>query len=318
MELSSFCLDDCHGYSVKFSPFLDRRIACTASQNYGLSGSGFVFILDLAPENQLVLSTRMQWSDGLFDLVFTEDHPDVLVTASGDGGVQLWNINNPQAPVQVWKEHNKEVCCLDWNQTRQQQTFLSSSWDQTIKLWDPKIPAGSLRTFAGHSDLVYSVSWSPLLPNCFASVSGDRHLFIWNSTKPGAPVVKVAAHNSEILTCDWSRYDRNLIATGGVDGRIKGWDLRNTSAPSFELAGHEYAIKRLRFSPHHPHMMASTSYDLTTRVWSISSLQAEIFSHHREFVYGLDFSCLIPNKIADCSWDRTVSVFTPQSLLNAQ
>lgn len=65
-------------------------------------------------------------------------------------------------------------------------------------------------------------------------------------------------------------------------------------------------------------MMASTSYDLTTRVWSISSLQAEIFSHHREFVYGLDFSCLIPNKIADCSWDRTVSVFTPQSLLNAQ
>lgn len=38
----------------------------------------------------------MQWSDGLFDLVFTEDHPDVLVTASGDGGVQLWNINNPQ------------------------------------------------------------------------------------------------------------------------------------------------------------------------------------------------------------------------------
>ena len=39
-----------------------------------------------------------------------------------------------KVPAQIWKEHSKEVCCLDWNQTRQQQTFLSSSWDQTIRL----------------------------------------------------------------------------------------------------------------------------------------------------------------------------------------
>jgi hypothetical protein len=38
MDLVSFPLNDCHGYSVKFSPFIERRIACVASQNYGLSG----------------------------------------------------------------------------------------------------------------------------------------------------------------------------------------------------------------------------------------------------------------------------------------
>jgi len=182
--------------------------------------------------------------------------------------------------------------------------------------WDPKGTGASLRTFKGHSDLVYAVSWSPLLPNCFASVSGDKFLSIWNSTKPDGPVVRVAAHHSEILTCDWSKYDRNVIATGGVDGRIKGWDLRNTSSPSFELAGHEYAIKRVRFSPHQPHMIASSSYDFTTRVWNYRQLTPEVFAHHREFVYGVDFSCLMPNKIADCSWDRTVSVYSPQSLSN--
>lgn len=39
--------------------------------------------------------------------------------------------------------------------------------------WDPK-GTNSLCTFLGHSDLVYNVSWSPHLPNCFASVSGEE------------------------------------------------------------------------------------------------------------------------------------------------
>ena len=38
MEVASFPLNDCHGYSVKFSPFVEGRLACAASQNYGLSG----------------------------------------------------------------------------------------------------------------------------------------------------------------------------------------------------------------------------------------------------------------------------------------
>ena len=38
MELATFQLNDCHGYSVKFSPFVPNRLACAASHNYGLSG----------------------------------------------------------------------------------------------------------------------------------------------------------------------------------------------------------------------------------------------------------------------------------------
>jgi len=81
----------------------------------------------------LVPAAQMQWTDGLFDVAFAEDHPDVILTASGDGGIQLWNIQNPQvnnnylclyltifiltklsiskAPTQIWKEHAKEVVC---------------------------------------------------------------------------------------------------------------------------------------------------------------------------------------------------------------
>lgn len=63
------------------------------------TGSGFLFILDLTPDNRLVPAAQMQWTDGLFDLAFAEDHPDVVLTASGCGGIQLWDIKTPQVHV---------------------------------------------------------------------------------------------------------------------------------------------------------------------------------------------------------------------------
>jgi peroxin-7 len=39
-----------NGYSVKYSPFFDSRIAVAASANFGLVGNGRVFILGLTPQ----------------------------------------------------------------------------------------------------------------------------------------------------------------------------------------------------------------------------------------------------------------------------
>ncbi len=60
------------------------------------SGPGFLFLLDLTADNQLNLVVQTQWTDGLFDLAFAEDHPDIILTASGDGGIQLWDLKTPE------------------------------------------------------------------------------------------------------------------------------------------------------------------------------------------------------------------------------
>lgn len=44
----------------------------------------------------MTLITQAQWTDGLFDLAFAEDHPDIILTASGDGGIQLWDLKTPE------------------------------------------------------------------------------------------------------------------------------------------------------------------------------------------------------------------------------
>ncbi|BES93215.1 unnamed protein product [Nesidiocoris tenuis] len=304
-----------HGYSVRFSQFRPDRIVCASSQHYGLAGGGTLFVLDVSPEGQILEYSKYDWSDGLFDVVWSETHPDIVVAASGDGILHVWNVSTPEVPAKTMKEHKKEIYSVDWSQTRQEQLVLSASWDCTIKLWDPEMSA-SLATYHGHSQLVYNAMWSPHVPSLFSSVSGDGTLKIWNAKIQQRAAMTVKAHDAEVLTCSWSKYDENLLATGGSDGLIRGWDIRSLARPIFQLRGCEYAVRRIQFSPHFSSVIASVSYDFTTRIWDYKAScdPVETINHHSEFVYGLDFNCHVTGQIADCGWDSFIHIFTPKSL----
>lgn len=304
-----------HGYSVRFSPFLPNRLVCATSQYFGLAGGGTLFVLDVNSNETFDEVARYEWQDGLFDVVWSETDPNILVAASGDGILHIWDVNCPQTPAKILKEHKKEIYSVDWSQTRQEQHILSASWDCTIKLWDP-LRSASLSTFLGHTQLVYNAMWSPHVPSCFASVSGDGTLRIWNSNVPQKASMTMRAHDAEVLSCSWCKYDANILATGGSDGLIRGWDLRSLAFPIFEQKGCEYAVRRIQFSPHYLSVLASVSYDFTTRIWDFkaSSEAIETIRHHSEFVYGLDFNNHIEGQLADCGWDSLIRVFTPRSL----
>lgn len=61
---------------------------------------------------------------------------------------------------------------MQWSVTRQEQVVLSSSWDGSVRLWDPQALT-CLGVFAGHVGNVYAACWSPKLPHTFASVAGN-------------------------------------------------------------------------------------------------------------------------------------------------
>lgn len=145
--MTTFLTPNRHGYSVRFSPFNPDRLVVATSQYFGLAGGGTLFILDIK-DNKLVHNQSYEWTDGLFDVVWSETNASHVVSASGDGALQLWNIDTPNVPPVTFWEHKKEVYSVDWTRTRQEQLFLSASWDKTIKLWDP-IRQTSLSTFIG-------------------------------------------------------------------------------------------------------------------------------------------------------------------------
>ncbi|KAF6739400.1 Peroxisomal targeting signal 2 receptor [Oryzias melastigma] len=159
-----------HGYAVELSPFIPNRVACAASQYYGIAGCGTLLILDETPRG-LVSVRSWEWGDGLFDVAWSETNEHLLVAGGGDGSLQLWDTANQDAPLRVSKEHTQEVDSVSWSPTRGENLVVSGSWDHTAKVWDPSL-SRSLTTLRGHEGVVYCTIWSPHIPGCIASASG--------------------------------------------------------------------------------------------------------------------------------------------------
>lgn len=78
-----------------------------------LAGGGSLVLLDLGlPGSGLVRSC--EWQDGLFDLAWSEQDPHCVVSAAGDGSLQLWDTTHPQvstSPCCTPTESYDMKCC---------------------------------------------------------------------------------------------------------------------------------------------------------------------------------------------------------------
>ncbi|KAF2083632.1 peroxisomal targeting signal 2 receptor [Saccharata proteae CBS 121410] len=341
-----------NGYSVKYSPFFDSRLAVASSANFGLVGNGRLHILNLTPPG-IVAEHHFDTQDSLFDLSWSEANENQLLAASGDGSIKLFDISVPSFPVQAWHEHAREVFAVHWNLVAK-DTFLSSSWDGTIKIWNPH-SASSIATLPTHS-CTYSASFSPHSPSVLSAVSSDSHLRIFDLRTPasasnhltlsipihsppksrvGAPV-PIPAAPSEALSHDWNKYRDGIIATAGVDRCIRSFDIRAPGAgPIALLPGHEYAVRRVTWSPHLSDVLLSASYDMTCRVWTDGTAmgvgaggkeadpmafgggrEMGRMGRHTEFVTGVDW-CLFGAEgwCASCGWDERVLVWDVRAVM---
>ncbi|EDV24475.1 Peroxisomal targeting signal 2 receptor [Trichoplax sp. H2] len=304
-----------HGYSVDFSPYFADRIACVTGENFGIAGPGTLYIIDAQPQG-LLLNKRLEWKSSLFDCCWSEINDNIIVTCSGDGSIQIWNISADNAPVAVMKDHLQEVYCVDWTKRRNApQHVISASWDKDIKLWDPQ-KGICLATYSGHENVAYCATWSPHYLAMFASAAGDGTIRFWDCRTPSRCLKIINDGRGEILHCDWNKYNKDVIISCSTDNILRCWDLRNAKIPTITLPGHQYAVKKVKFSPHKENIVASCSYDLTVRLWNIAlpNPMLEVIEHHSEFVTGLNFNLHRPGQIVDCAWDEHVKVYSPMSL----
>ena len=184
---------------------------------------------------------------------------------------------------------------------------MSSSWDASIKLWDP-MSSSSLLTFKEHVGAVYSVVYSPRLPTVFASASSDASIKLWDE-RCNSSSASLLGNSGEILSIDWNKYNPNEIVSGSVDKSLKVWDLRNTTSPRNNIIGHDFAIRRVKCSPHSGAIVATASYDTTMKLFDISNgKQLFINNAHTEFVFGVDFNLFKKGVIATCGWDAKTMI----------
>ena len=158
-----------NGYAVKFSPYewggsggrATCRVAVATAQNFGIIGNGRQHVLEMREGQGIEEIGSFETADGLYDCSWSEYHRDVLVSASGDGSIKIWNVSLPphMNPLRSFHDHKHEVYSVACNFNQNRSLFLSASWDDTIKLWDTeqKMP-GSISTYHEHRQGILPLS----------------------------------------------------------------------------------------------------------------------------------------------------------------
>ncbi|CAM1511437.1 Fc.00g089500.m01.CDS01 [Cosmosporella sp. VM-42] len=329
-------------YAVKYSPYYDSRIAVATSANFGIVGNGRVFALGLTAQGVQVEKT-FDTNDALYDLAWSEINENQLIVACGDGSLKLFDLGVNDFPVMNFHEHKRETFSVCWNPITK-DTFVSSSWDGTVKIWSPT-RTQSIKTLPV-GNCTYSTSFCPSNPALISAVSSDSHLRIFDLRTPSSakyhltatiPVHAPPAHlgvgggsaPGEILTHDWNKYRDTVVATAGVDRVIRTFDIRNPAGgPISAMNGHEYAVRKLAWSPHASDVLISASYDMTVRLWNDNSNQQQqsmapgigqqmgVMNRHTEFVTGVDW-CLfgMGGWVASVGWDERVFLWDANMLM---
>ncbi|TNM94562.1 hypothetical protein fugu_017321 [Takifugu bimaculatus] len=108
-----------HGYAVEVSPFIANRLACSASQYYGIVGDGTLRVWDVkraacrlaVPAHQAEILT-CDWCK--YDQ-FCPFSRSLVASCSYDFTVRFWDYSRDPPLLDTVEHHSEFVCGLDFN-----------------------------------------------------------------------------------------------------------------------------------------------------------------------------------------------------------
>ncbi|MEE1323966.1 MAG: PEGA domain-containing protein, partial [Bacteroidales bacterium] len=162
-----------------------------------------------------------------------------------------------------------------------------------------------LKNLNGHSDLVYSVAYSPDGTKIISG-SRDDNIKIWDANT-GQCLKTLEGHAwSSVQSVAYSP-DGTKIISGSADGYIKIW-AANTGVCLQTLTGHSESVRSVAYSPDGTKII-SGSPDKTIKIWNANTGQClQTLMGHSKSVWSVAYS---PDgtKIISGSADKTIKIW---------
>jgi WD40 repeat protein len=185
------------------------------------------------------------------------------------------------------------------------QTIASTSWDNTIKLWNRD--GKELKTLTGHNKEVWSVAFSPD-GKTIASASGDHTVKLWQLD--GKLIKTLKGHQDVIYGVAFSP-DGKTIASASNDKTIKLWQLDGKLIKT--LKGHQAGVWSVAFSPDGK-TLASAGWDKTVKLWQENGTLLNTLRGHTA---GVNAVAISPDgkTLASASGDQTIKLWSKNGSL---
>ncbi len=157
------------------------------------------------------------------------------------------------------------------------KTIAAVGDNYAVEFWDT-ITGGNIKSFKGHTELVWSAAFSPK-GNTLVTGGGhnDPTVRLWD-VKTGASLYVLSGHTSVVNDVAFSPNGKT-IASGCWDKTVRLWDVATGTLKS-TFTGHSERVRSVSFSPDGK-TIASGSDDHTIRLWDVATgNQKNILTEH--------------------------------------
>ncbi|KXH62083.1 WD repeat domain-containing protein [Colletotrichum nymphaeae SA-01] len=166
----------------------------------------------------------------------------LLLSGGADGSVKLWDLHQESNPHKSHifqpianiarsigdetNTHKHGITHLDFYPF-DNEAFLSSSFDRSLKLWSTQ-----RMTVSANFDLnanIYTHATSPVANHLLVACATQHSSVRLVDLRSGTSIRSLVAHGGAVLSAAWNPRQEHALATGHVDGKVRVWDIRRAS-----------------------------------------------------------------------------------------
>lgn len=175
--------------------------------------SGVIQVFDV--HSRAILKTWKEHKQPVWTTKFSPAENTTLMSACDDRTVRLWDLP-AQESVTTFRGHQDYVRSGAFMQGQAAGLLISGSYDQTVRIWDPRGPATAVMTFK-HAAPVETVL--PMPSGTTVLAAADNQIAVLDLIA-ARPVHLIQNHQKTVTSLCLASSNARLVS-GGLDGHLK-------------------------------------------------------------------------------------------------